>query len=45
MGVFLIGAAGCLYMGIRKIKVGSPAPTMAIEEAKKIRETVSSKQD
>lgn len=27
----------------RKLKVGSPAPTMAIEEAKRIRETVSAK--
>jgi hypothetical protein len=25
----------------RKLKVGAPAPTMAIEEAKRIRETVS----
>jgi hypothetical protein len=43
MAVFLIGAAVCAYFGIRKMKVGSPAPTMAIEEAKKIRETVSAK--
>ena len=27
----------------RKLKVGAPAPTMAIEEAKRIRETVSAK--
>jgi hypothetical protein len=40
---FLIGAGVCVYLGIRKMKVGSPAPTMAIEEAKKIRETVSAK--
>jgi uncharacterized small protein (DUF1192 family) len=41
MGVFLIGAGLCVFLGIRKMKVGSPAPTMAIEEAKKIRETVA----
>jgi hypothetical protein len=45
MGAFFIGAGACLFMGIRKIKVGSPAPTMAIEEAKKIRETVAAKTD
>jgi hypothetical protein len=27
---FLIGAGVCVYLGIRKMKVGSPAPTMAI---------------
>jgi hypothetical protein len=41
MGVFLIGAGVCVFLGIRKMKVGSPAPKMAIEEAKKIRETVA----
>jgi hypothetical protein len=41
MGVFLIGAGICVFLGIRKMKVGSPAPKMAIEEAKKIRETVA----
>lgn len=41
MGAFLIGAGVCVFLGIRKMKVGSPAPKMAIEEAKKIRETVA----
>jgi hypothetical protein len=41
MGAFLIGAGVCVFLGIRKLKVGSPAPKMAIEEAKKIRETVT----
>ena len=41
MGAFLIGAGICVFLGIRKMKVGSPAPKMAIEEAKKIRETVA----
>jgi hypothetical protein len=44
-GAFFVAMLVCIFMGIRKIKVGSPAPTMAIEEAKKIRETVSAKQD
>lgn len=34
---------GAFLFAWRKLKVGSPAPTMAIEEAKKIRETVSAK--
>jgi hypothetical protein len=42
-GAFLLGAGGCAYLGWRKVKVGAPTPTMAIDEAKKIRETVSSK--
>ncbi len=41
MGAFLIGAGACVFLGIRKMKVGSPAPKMAIEEAKKIRDTVT----
>jgi hypothetical protein len=45
MLAFFAGAGVCAFLGIRKMKVGSPAPTMAIEEAKKIRETVSAKQD
>jgi uncharacterized membrane protein YqjE len=43
MAAFLAGAGVCVWLGIKKMKVGSPAPTMAIEEAKKIRETVSAK--
>jgi hypothetical protein len=32
---------GAFLFAWRKLKVGAPAPTMAIEEAKKIRETIS----
>ena len=39
---FLLGAALCAFLGWRKLRVGPPTPTMAIDEAKKIRETVSS---
>jgi hypothetical protein len=41
--VLLAGMAGAFLFAWRKIKVGSPAPKMAIEEAKKIRETVATK--
>ncbi len=44
--VFLIlgaAAAGAFLFAWRKLKVGAPAPTMAIEEAKKIRATVTAK--
>ena len=34
---------GAFLFALRAFKVGAPAPTMAIEEAKKIRETVSAK--
>jgi hypothetical protein len=41
--LFLAGAGVCAFLGWRKVRVATPpAPTMAIEEAKKIRETVSS---
>jgi len=43
MGGFLIGAGLCAILGWRKVRVGAPTPTMAIGEAKKIRETVSTK--
>ena len=42
-GGFLLAAGGCAFLGWRKVRVGAPTPTMAIDEAKKIRETVSSK--
>lgn len=38
----LVGVAAVLF-AIRKLRVGSPAPTMAIDEAKRIRETVAAK--
>jgi hypothetical protein len=41
--VLLLGMGGAFFFAWRKIKVGSPAPKLAIEEAKKIRETVSAK--
>ena len=38
----LLGVAAVLF-AIRKLRVGAPAPTMAIDEAKRIRETVTTK--
>jgi hypothetical protein len=43
--VLLIAAAGSFLFARSKLSVGAPAPTMAIDEAKKIRETVSSQID
>ncbi len=40
MVVLLVLAAGAFLFAWRKLKAGAPKPTMAIEEAKKIRETV-----
>jgi hypothetical protein len=43
-GIFLVGAALCALLGWRKVKTATPpTPTLAIDEAKRIRETVSSK--
>ncbi len=42
-GVLLALTAGAFLFAWRKLRVGAPAPTMAIEEAKKIRETVSTR--
>ena len=39
--VLLALTGGAVMFALRKFKVGAPAPTMAIEEAKRIRETVS----
>jgi uncharacterized small protein (DUF1192 family) len=41
-GVLLVLTAGAFLFAWRKLKVGAPKPEMAIDEAKKIRETVSS---
>ena len=41
MGVLGVGAVAAFLFAWRKLKVGAPAPTMALEEAKKIRETVA----
>ncbi len=40
MVVLLVLTAGAFLFAWRKLKVGAPKPTMAIEEAKKIRATV-----
>jgi uncharacterized small protein (DUF1192 family) len=42
MLVLVIAAVGAFLFARGALKVGSPAPTMAIEEAKLIRETVAS---
>jgi uncharacterized small protein (DUF1192 family) len=42
-GVLLVLTVGALLFAWRKLKVGAPTPTMAIDEAKKIRQTVSEK--
>ena len=43
MGVLILLAAGAFAFAWRKLKVGAPMPNMAIDEAKKIRATVTSK--
>jgi uncharacterized membrane protein YqjE len=40
-GVLLILTLGAFLFAWRKLKLGAPTPTMAIDEAKKIRQTVS----
>ena len=40
-GVLILLTAGSVWFAIRKLKVGAPTPTMAIDEARKIRATVS----
>lgn len=40
-GALLLCAIVAFLFAWRKLKVGAPTPTMAIDEAKKIRETVS----
>src|SRR5437764_2604160 len=42
-GVLALATIGAFLFAWRKLKVGPPAPTMALDEAKKIRETVSAK--
>ncbi len=39
--LLLLLTGGALLFALRKLKVGVPAPTMALDEAKKIRETVA----
>jgi uncharacterized small protein (DUF1192 family) len=40
-GVLALAALGAFLFAWRKLRVGAPTPTMAIDEAKKIRETVA----
>jgi uncharacterized small protein (DUF1192 family) len=40
-GALLAATTGTFLFARQKLKVGAPTPTMAIDEAKKIRETVS----
>jgi putative superfamily III holin-X len=44
-GVLLVLTLFAFMFAWRKLRVGAPAPTMAIEEAKRIRETVAKPQD
>jgi CHASE3 domain sensor protein len=41
LGILLILMVGAFLFAWRKLKVGAPTPKMAIDEAKKIRETVT----
>jgi uncharacterized small protein (DUF1192 family) len=43
VGVLFVLAIVAFLFAWRKLRVGAPTPTMAIDEAKKIRETVSAK--
>jgi uncharacterized small protein (DUF1192 family) len=43
--VLIVLTVGAFLFAWRKLKVGAPTPTMAIDEAKKIRQTVSAKPD
>jgi len=41
MGVLIVLTLGAFLFAWKKLKVGAPTPKMAIDEAKKIRETVT----
>ena len=43
MGILILLAVGAFTFAWRKLKVGAPTPDMAIDEAKKIRATVTTK--
>ena len=43
MALLLVATIGAFLFARRALKVGAPTPQMAIDEAKKIRETVSAK--
>ena len=42
-GLLILLTAGAMLFAWRKLKVGAPMPNMAIDEAKKIRATVTAK--
>jgi Putative Actinobacterial Holin-X, holin superfamily III len=42
MGLLLLLTVAVVLFAVRKLKVGAPTPVMAIEEGKKIRETIQS---
>jgi uncharacterized small protein (DUF1192 family) len=44
-GALMVLALGAFMFAWRKLKVGAPKPTMAIDEAKKIRATVQAKSE
>jgi uncharacterized small protein (DUF1192 family) len=44
-GVLALMAVGAFLFAWRKLRVGAPTPKMAIDEAKKIRETVATKSE
>ncbi len=44
-GVLAALAIGAFFFAWRKLRVGAPTPKMAIDEARKIRETVSTKSE
>jgi uncharacterized small protein (DUF1192 family) len=45
LGVLFVASIGAFLFAWRKLSVGAPTPKMAIDEAKKIRETVSTKSE
>jgi uncharacterized small protein (DUF1192 family) len=45
LGILVVATVGAFIFAWRKLKVGAPTPTMAIDEAKKIRATVVAKQE
>jgi hypothetical protein len=45
LGVLAVLALGAFLFAWRKLRVGAPTPKMAIDEAKKIRETVAVKSE
>ena len=44
-GVLALAALGAFLFAWRKLRVGAPTPTMAIDEAKKIRQTVTTRSE